>query len=121
MPDANCWLCRSNPLPLKYAFLRIFTKFKNPELLNELASVNFFGLTPNVIFFLEESVINFKKENVGDRKIECILPNALSEIIENRRVTMHCFEIKNKICGVTYPGDEKNVKNIIITNIITNQ
>lgn len=86
---------------------------KNPELLNELASVNFFGLTPNIIFFLEESVINFKKENAGDRKIEYILPNALSQIIENRRITMHCFEIKNKICGVTYPGDEKNVKNML--------
>lgn len=82
---------------------------KNPELMKALASVNFLGLTPNMLFYLRDMVEDFKNINKGDRKIECLLPNMLNKILETR-ITMNYFVIENEVMGITYPGDEEKVR-----------
>lgn len=92
--------------------LKISSK-QNPELLKKLASVNFIGLRPETLDFLHAVLEDFKIEYKGDRKIEALLPTDLNYLIQNNIITMNYFEIKNKIYGITYPGDEKHMKMII--------
>lgn len=89
--------------------LKISTK-NNPELLNKPASVNFIGLRPETLDFLSAILEHFQMAHSGDRKIECLLPDNLDYLIKNRLISMHYFEIKNQIHGITYPGDENYVK-----------
>jgi hypothetical protein len=87
---------------------------KNPELLNKPASVNFLGLLPKTVGFLETILRDFQKEHATDRKIECLLPDNLDFLIKYNFITMDYFEIKNKIYGITYPGDEELIKSLNI-------
>ena len=92
--------------------LKISTK-QNPELLDKLASVNFIGLQPNTIDFLDAILDDFQLEHKGDRKIEALLPTDLNYLIKNKLISMHYFKIENSIYGITYPGDEKHMKLVI--------
>lgn len=82
----------------------------NPELLQELSNVNFIGLQVCVLDKLKVILDKFKKENVNDPKIECLLPDNLNELIENNEICMRFFEITTEIMGITNPGDEDIIK-----------
>ena len=90
------------------------SKSANPELHNKLASVNFIGLQPNVLDLLRVILDKFKKDNPNDKKIECILPDNLNELIQTGLINMEFFEITDKILGITNPGDEDIVKQILL-------
>ena len=90
------------------------SKSANPELHNKLASVNFIGLQPNVLDLLRVILDKFKKDNPNDKKIECILPDNLNELIQSGLINMEFFEITDKILGITNPGDEDIVKQILL-------
>ena len=92
------------------------SKNKNPELMNMLANVNFIGLQYSVLIQLNEILQDFKKKNIDDSKIECLLPDNLNELIENNYIEMNFFEIKNNIIGLTNPEDEIIVKNLLKKN-----
>lgn len=92
--------------------LKISTS-KNPELMNELANVNFIGLQYDVLKLLNDILINFKKNNQDDPKIECLLPDNLNELINKNKLSMNFFEIKNDIIGLTNPEDEDIVRNLL--------
>jgi NDP-sugar pyrophosphorylase family protein len=92
--------------------LKISTK-ANPELLSRLASVNFIGLKPETLDYLQAILEDFQIEHKGDRKIEALLPTHLNYLIQNKIISMNYFKIENPIYGITYPGDEKHVKLII--------
>jgi len=89
------------------------SKLKNPELMNQLANVNFIGLQYNVLLLLNEILTKFKSENMDDPKIECLLPDNLNQLIEENKINMEFFEIQNKIIGLTNPEDELIVKKIL--------
>jgi len=89
------------------------SKLKNPELMNQLANVNFIGLQYNVLLLLNDILTKFKSENMDDPKIECLLPDNLNQLIEENKINMIFFEIQNKIIGLTNPEDELIVKNIL--------
>jgi choline kinase len=89
------------------------SKTKNPELMNLLANVNFIGLQYNVLIQLNEILQKFKNENYNDPKIECLLPDNLNELIENKYIEMDFFEIQNEIIGLTNPEDEEIVRNLL--------
>jgi NDP-sugar pyrophosphorylase family protein len=96
-------------------FLNI-SKIKNPELMNNLANVNFIGLHYDTLLLLNDILIKFKTENKGNPKIECLLTDNINELIESNKITMDYFSIKNKIIGLTNPEDELIVKNILRSN-----
>lgn len=89
------------------------SKLKNPELMYELANVNFIGLQYNVLLLLNEILLKFKNDNKDDQKIECLLPDNLNELIQANKINMNFFEIQNKIIGLTNPEDELIVKKIL--------
>lgn len=86
---------------------------RNPELLTKLASVNFIGLRPETLNYLQAILEDFKFEHQKDRKIECLLPSDLNYLIQNNLITMNYFQIENAIHGITYPGDEKHMKLVV--------
>jgi NDP-sugar pyrophosphorylase family protein len=85
----------------------------NPELLSKLASVNFIGLKPETLDYLQALLEDFQIEHKGDRKIEALLPTDLNYLIQNNLISMNYFKIENPIYGITYPGDEKHMKLVI--------
>jgi UTP-glucose-1-phosphate uridylyltransferase len=82
----------------------------NPELLQELSNVNFIGLQVSVLDKLKVILDRFKKENVDDPKLECLLPDNLNELIQNNDLSMQFFEITSEIMGITNPGDEDIIR-----------
>lgn len=86
------------------------TKQANQELYDSLANINFIGLQPDVLELLFNILCKFKNEHQTDKKIECLLPNNLSQLIHEKLITMEYFLIENDILGITNPGDELILK-----------
>lgn len=85
----------------------------NPELLKEYGNVNFICMQPNVLDKLQCILEKFKSENENSRSIECLLPDSLDILIKNRQINMKYFEITEDILGITHPGDDIKVAEII--------
>ncbi len=75
-----------------------------------LCSMNLFGLQRNSVDLLGQVLDEFKEQNKGDRKVECLLPEELSNLIKEGKIGMSIFEAKDKWFGVTNPEDEVIVK-----------
>ncbi|MDD4467634.1 MAG: sugar phosphate nucleotidyltransferase [archaeon] len=75
-----------------------------------LCSMNIFALTPQVLNLLEEKLIEFKKNNVDDRKKECYLPVELSQLIKENKLILKLLETPEEWMGVTNPEDEEELK-----------
>ena len=88
----------------------------NKELFNNIANVNFIGLQNKALEYIYNLNEDFKKINNKNTEIESLLPSHLNEIIVNNKIKMEYFVIKNKIYGITNPGDEVILKNIIASN-----
>lgn len=79
----------------------------------DLCSMNIFALHPEVIGMLHEKLVVFKEKNKGDRKIESLLPQDLSELINEEKIKMKLFPATEKWIGVTNPGDEVFVREFL--------
>ena len=75
-----------------------------------LCSMNIFALYPDVICKLGKALIEFKEENQHDKKIECLLPKEINNLIERGKVTMEIYKTSDKWLGVTNPEDELIVR-----------
>jgi len=84
-----------------------------PEILAEYGNVNFICLQPNILRFLNKLLDNFKKDNIGNNSIECLLPDSLNTLIQNNLLDMKFFEITDEILGITHPGDEIGIAKIL--------
>lgn len=76
---------------------------------NSLASMNFFGLQPEVLSLLEEKLTAFKDTHVEDRKAECLLPTELCALIDEGKISMKLLSTTSQWFGVTNPEDEEIV------------
>jgi len=87
------------------------------ELGNMIANVNFIGLQNEALKGIWELNEDFKQNNKNDMKIESLLPDHINKMIVSSdfKFKMNYFIIKNKIIGITNPGDEIKVKQIINT------
>lgn len=77
----------------------------------DLCSMNIFALTPESIIFLDEIVQDFKKKNKDNPKIECLLPNELSKLMNQNKISMKIYKTPDKWFGVTNPQDEEIIRN----------
>jgi NDP-sugar pyrophosphorylase family protein len=77
---------------------------------NSLASMNLFGLKKNTINLLEKKLSDFKKENFENRKIECLLPVELSNLILEKKIEMKLLASNDDWFGVTNPEDEEIIR-----------
>ena len=75
-----------------------------------LCSMLFFALQPKVVSILDDILINFKEKHNNDRKIECLLPNEIGKLIENRKIIMDAYITNDKWLGITNPEDEIAVR-----------
>jgi len=80
---------------------------------NSLISLNAFALHPAVLEMFKERITAFKEKNKGDRKIECYLPNEIGELARLGKIKVRCLETPDKWLGVTSPGDEIKVREIL--------
>jgi choline kinase len=86
----------------KYAISRQ----NNPELFNEIANVNFFCFTTEILALVHNKVMDFKKAYAKDPKIECVLTNLLGDLLMTNKITMRFFQITEEILGITNVGDD---------------
>ena len=89
------------------------SKEENPEILNQFGNVNFIGLQLNILMELKKILEKFKFKNKDDKNIECLLPDNLNELIVKDILKMIYFEIEYDVMGITNPGDENIIKNIL--------
>lgn len=75
-----------------------------------LCSMNAWALQPEVLNQLNDMLQEFKLKNKGDRKIECLLPNEISKLIESNQIKMRIYPSNDKWFGVTNPEDEEIVR-----------
>jgi len=86
--------------------------------LNDLCSMNIFGLQPEVLGMLEERLEMFKSQYKGERKAECLLPTEISSLIEKDKIKMKICTSTDKWYGVTNPEDEEAVRKYIAKSIL---
>ncbi|VVB76227.1 Nucleotidyl transferase [uncultured archaeon] len=73
-------------------------------------SMNLFGLKEKTLELLEQRLIDYKKKNAGDRRLECYLPNELGALAKDKKITLKLLHTKDKWLGITNPGDEVAVR-----------
>ena len=76
---------------------------------NELVSMNFFGFTPRVYDSFREYWEEFKKTSIREPKKECLLPNGVSEMVEEGEGSIRVLSSDDKWFGMTYPEDKPTV------------
>lgn len=89
------------------------SRIKNPELMDQLANVNFIGLQYEILKDLKTILDDFKKTHENNAKIECFLTDNLNVLLENKKINIDFFEIKENIIGITNPEDAQKVKTLL--------
>lgn len=79
-------------------------------------SMTLFGLHPEALDLLAQTLEEFKREHEGDRKIECLLPNHLSKLLESGKIKIKLYPAEEKHIGLTAPGDEVRIKQFLSDN-----
>lgn len=75
----------------------------------ELVSMNFFGFTPKAFDSFNEYWEEFKRNNIKEKKAECLLPNGVSEMINKKEGSVTLLSSSDKWFGMTYPEDKPTV------------
>lgn len=78
--------------------------------LKSLCSMNIFGLFPKTVQELKKILINFKDKYKNDRKIECLLPVEISNLIKNNKIKMRIYNCYDKWFGITNLEDEAIIR-----------
>lgn len=71
-----------------------------------VASMNFWGFTPEIISELELHFVKFLKEHGTELKSECYIPTVVDELIATAKADCSILETTSSWFGVTYPQDK---------------
>lgn len=74
-----------------------------------IASMNFWGFTPEFFSQIEDHFIAFLKERGTEMKSECYIPTLVDELIRNGKADCKVLETTSSWFGVTYPDDKPHV------------
>ena len=74
-----------------------------------IASMNFWGFTPNLMPHLEANFIAFLKERGTEMKSECYIPTDVDMMIRSGKADCNILETSSSWFGVTYPQDKEAV------------
>jgi len=77
-------------------------------------SMNIFALHPETLSYLTAKLELFKEQNKGDRKIECLIQNKLTELIKEGKLVIKLYPTSEPWIGVTNPEDEVKVKSYLL-------
>lgn len=72
-----------------------------------LTSISIFALHKDTIDLLDIKLKKFKEKHSEDRKIECYLPEKLTELIKENKITMRLYPSRTKVISLTNPEDEE--------------
>jgi NDP-sugar pyrophosphorylase family protein len=76
----------------------------------DLCSMSIYALHGDMLNDLKEIVEEFKRNHVGDRKIECLMPDSIGRLIRENKIKVKIYPARDKPLGITCPEDEKIVK-----------
>ncbi|MFK7910245.1 MAG: NDP-sugar synthase [Akkermansiaceae bacterium] len=76
---------------------------------SSIASMNFWGFTPEIFGFLESHFINFLQERGHEMKSESYIPTLIDELIRAGKADCKVLETTSSWFGVTYPEDKPHV------------
>jgi len=84
-------------------------------------SMNFWGLTPEVLPDLTDYFADFIKAHGRDPKKECYLPTAIDYLIQQRGLVVHALETPAQWFGITYREDRERamerIRNLIAEGV----
>jgi dTDP-glucose pyrophosphorylase len=83
----------------------------------EYVSMNFFGFTPAAFDFFRDYWEDFYAKNKNSEKAECLLPNAVNELVAQGKGAVKFFSSEESWFGMTYPEDLALVKKEITKKI----
>ena len=90
-----------------------------------LASMNFWGFTPQLFKMLEKDFIKFLEKEGTEMKSEFLIPTSVDEYINSRKAKLEVLASDSKWFGVTYPDDkpfvQKSIKNLVDAGIYPQQ
>ncbi len=69
--------------------------------LEDLCSKNIFGFHPRIIDMFDTKIQKFKEKYKGDRRIEYILPNTVSELIEEGKIKLKIYHANGECLDIT--------------------
>ena len=75
----------------------------------EPVSMNFFGFTPKAFDSFMEYWEAFKRSSIREEKVECLLPNGVSEMVTSGEGSIRVFTTPDKWFGMTYSEDKAMV------------
>ena len=81
--------------------------------LNDIVSMNMWGLTPKFLDILEEGFPKFLKSMTNELKSEYLLPSVIDEAIKSGKASVEVLKSHDKWFGVTYEEDKELVVNSI--------
>ncbi len=77
---------------------------------DSLCSMNIFALQPNIFLGMSVILEKLKKENKEDRKKEALLPEDISSLIKQNKISMKIYPTPDSWIGITNPEDEEIVR-----------
>ena len=81
--------------------------------LNDIVSMNMWGLTPKFLDILEEGFPKFLQSMTNELKSEYLLPSVIDEAIKSGKASVEVLKSHDKWFGVTYKEDKELVVNSI--------
>ena len=81
--------------------------------LDDIVSMNMWGLTPKFLDILEEGFPKFLKSMTNELKSEYLLPSVIDEAIKSGKASVEVLKSHDKWFGVTYKEDKELVVNSI--------
>lgn len=81
--------------------------------LNDIVSMNMWGLIPKFLDILEEGFPKFLKSMTNELKSEYLLPSVIDEAIKSGKASVEVLKSHDKWFGVTYKEDKELVVNSI--------
>lgn len=75
----------------------------------EIASMNFFGFTPEIFGQLRAAFTLFLQNSGQELKSECYVPKEVDVLIRDGKADVHVLESTGKWFGITYPEDKAEV------------
>jgi len=77
---------------------------------SDAVSMNMFGFDPSLFSYIEEKMISFFEQNQNDLETcEFLIPDVLTDLIREGRITLKVLNTDAKWMGVTYKEDKSSV------------
>ena len=99
---------------MKEEFNITIDRIKNKEFqADSLCSMNFFGMIFSILPKIKQKVIEFKINNSDDRKTECLLPQVINELINEKQAVFKVLPAQERWMGITYASDVEKAKKYV--------